>query len=162
LKTNSDEILYLASKVHLEGIGLAGSDHSVDDFKALLTTQGSSVEVFLKDHVYTGARNNRNFYELVEGLEALGLPAKPRNDLHALRLAYNAAKHDATYDAPIRDVIKIFADVQLALDGLSRLRPGDTDQPAQKIVRRLLWFAAWTTISVVILRWESFFQLPQA
>jgi hypothetical protein len=51
----------LAKKLHTEAVALAGSDHTSDDFKTLLTRLGAAVEVFLKDHVYVGTRNNRNF-----------------------------------------------------------------------------------------------------
>ena len=54
MKTHSDEFLALAKRSYNDAIILAGRDHSIEDYKALLTRLGAVVELFLKDHVYEG------------------------------------------------------------------------------------------------------------
>lgn len=143
MKTNADEIIYITDKTRREAVALAGRDHSPEDYKAFLKDVGASVEVFLKDHVYAGAHNRWNFQRLINSLEPLGASADSRDALHALRLAYNKAKHDPNYDAPISPITNVLTDAQQALEEIAALGLGTTGQPARVVSRRLLWFAAW-------------------
>jgi hypothetical protein len=141
--THSDEILNMASRTCRDAISLAGRDHTPDEFKSLLTRLGSAVEVFLKDHIYLGAHQRWNFERLIDGLEPMGVPAQERGFLNKLRLAYNDAKHEPTYDAPVQAVIAILTNSVDALGLIAGLNLGDSGQPSNKGTRRLLWFAAW-------------------
>lgn len=80
---------------------------------------------------------------LIDGLEVLGVAAPHREALHALRIAYNEAKHNPMYEAPIQPVIDILINTKAGVGEIARLRLGDSDQPANAVTRRLLWFAAW-------------------
>jgi hypothetical protein len=143
MATHSDDIIELARRSGRDATILAGRDHSPDEFKLLLTRMGSSLELFFKDHVYVNTRNSLSFERLIDGLEAAGVSTQSRDALHDLRRAYNKAKHDASYEAPLQPIMNIFGAVVSSLEEISRLRLGNTQQTAGKAVRRLLWFAAW-------------------
>jgi hypothetical protein len=143
MRTHSDDIVQMAGQICKNSIVLAGRDHSPNDFRSFLTDLGAAVEVFLKDHVYVGRHRRWTFEQLIDGLEPLSVSAQDRNILHGLRLAYNKAKHDPTYDAPVRPVITVLAESRDALSNIAALRLGDSDQPSNAVLRRLLWFAAW-------------------
>lgn len=140
---HSQEILNTANRTHADAVILAGRDHSIEDYKLLLKQLGSAVEIFLKKHVYVGTQNTSTFENLINGLEKLGVKDNDRQSLHNLRRAYNDAKHNPSYQAPIQPVIKVLADARNALVAISDLRLGDIDQPCAATIRRLLWFAAW-------------------
>jgi hypothetical protein len=59
IKTHAEDFVSLARDVRGERVALAGSDYLSRDFKDMLIRLGARVEVFLKDHVYSGV-NRRN------------------------------------------------------------------------------------------------------
>jgi hypothetical protein len=66
MRTHASDILQIAKSANRDAIEYAGRDHTPQDFKNLLIRLGSAVEVFLKDHVYTGLKNRANFADLIE------------------------------------------------------------------------------------------------
>jgi hypothetical protein len=143
MRTHASDILQIAKSANRDAIEYAGRDHSPQDFKNLLIRLGSAVEVFLKDHVYTGLKNRANFADLIDGLEALGLAAQNRTQLHELRGNYNNAKHEPTYSAEIQSVLATLRASECALGELTKLPIGSMHLASSEPMRRLLWFAGW-------------------
>ena len=73
----------------------------------------------------------------------MGVSGNDRDAMHDLRISYNRAKHEPTYDAPAQEIIDSLRAVHASLVEISKLRLGNTYQPSPKIMRRLLWFGAW-------------------
>lgn len=120
---------------------MAGHDHEVADLTAPLKEAGGTVETFLKDCVFPGS--TRNFYELNEDLAGLGIALTDRSALHALRRAYNAAKHDPCYAPSARDVIKVFDDAIATFVSWRGIGISSCDLPAPPVYRRTIWIVGW-------------------
>jgi hypothetical protein len=72
MKTYSDDVIELAKRVTSDATILAGRDHTVEEYKLLLTRLGSGVEVYLKLHVFLGQRNWSSFNDLIDVVCCVG------------------------------------------------------------------------------------------
>ncbi len=145
MKTHAQEFLSFIRNVNWDCIARAGCDHTPQDFKDLLIRVGASVEVFFKDHVYSGV-NRRKFAALIDDLEAFGVSAAARVSLHDLRLAYNKAKHDPYYAAEIQSIMTVIRNCEVALKELTQLPLGTMRTSVPTSFRRLMWLSAWDHI----------------
>jgi hypothetical protein len=143
MRTKGDAIVDVASQAYAEAVAISGRDHTPRELSSFLKDVGAEVELFLRDAVYGGKRRGWSFEQLIDGLVPLGASQQIAAELHALRKAYNAAKHDPAYQAPIAEVLEV---LQAAVDALRSLLPlgiGGTNVAAPLTYRRLFWLAGW-------------------
>lgn len=143
MRTKADVIIDVVDQGYAEAFKMSGRDHTPRELASFLQNVGAEVELFLRADVYEGKRRSWNFKKLIDELVSLGVSQQVADDLHSLRNAYNDAKHDPNYPAPIAEVLNVLSVAASALRDLKAARLGTTNAPASQSYRRLFWIAGW-------------------
>ncbi len=143
MKTKIAAVLDKVSEIKRRLAIIMGVTHTQDDYAIYIKNIGGEIEKFLKDAVYENNNNNWNFYNLIKGLEPLGISAASTDKMHLLREFYNSLKHDPLYNTNILLAEERIDDLLSALHEIESKAIGRINENYIQANSRILWLCAW-------------------
>ena len=137
--TRGDEIIAATSNAKSTLEKLRFEHYQDNDIRAIIDVLGSRVERFFKTAIFPGTPSSDTFDRVIGRLKSVGISAKLRDDLHALRELYNGSKHDPDQALSLKAVLEIVQKAQDAMRILLASGIGVTSRPVAK-ARRLPGF----------------------
>jgi hypothetical protein len=143
MRTRGEAQIEKAKQARQEAVMLSGRNHTSSEMASIIRDNGSEIELFLKEVIYSGKHNGWNFVRLIDELQQFGVGQNIIDDLHTVRNEYNCAKHDPTYPAPPERIIQTLGIAVSAIEALQNAGIGDINSAATQTYRRTFWIGTW-------------------
>ena len=131
-----DQALRLLNQYIIEG-------YDGSDIKNLLSKIASAIELFLKRDVFPKKNNRDNFYSFIEELKIHSISQVKIDFIHAIRLAYNDAKHDPNSVISILKVKELIENLKLVVGDITTNGIGRVGSSVKAATTRVFWVCAW-------------------
>jgi hypothetical protein len=116
--------------------------YSVEDVRALVSSAGTKLELFLKGVAFVGANTQDTLYDFTNRLSGQGASQGTVRVLHQLRQEYNSVKHDPAHEPTLLAVLDLLQRFHQVVHEVVALGLGMTDRPVREGNRRVFWVAA--------------------
>lgn len=110
---------------------------------------GARIELFLKSVALPGRSFGENFVWYIDQLASMSVSACAIGRLHALRLAYNKAKHEPTSKMGLLEAVELIEQVRESAGEIVAKGIGNVGGMVKPHTHRVYWIVVWDHYATV-------------